>query len=62
MVAQLPGAEPRPDVKKTYTIATTQYAASSLRDRLGRIEDRRRGAMLRDLTVAHLKHNPFTKT
>ena len=62
MVAQLPAAEPKPDLNKIYTIATTQYAAGSLRDRLGRIEDRRRGAMLRDLTVAYIKRNPFPKT
>jgi Protein of unknown function (DUF3500) len=59
MVAQLPQPERGTDRTKTYSIATTAYAARDLTDRLGRIEARRPGAMLRDLTVAYLKRHGF---
>jgi hypothetical protein len=59
MVAQLPTPETGPDRTKTYAIATTAYAASDLRDRLGRVDARRAGPMLRDLTVAYLKRHGF---
>jgi hypothetical protein len=42
-----------------YTIATTAYAASDMQDRLGRIDARRPGPMLRDPTVAYLKRRGF---
>jgi len=59
MVARLPAPERGPDRTKTYTIATTAYASRDLTERLGRIEARRPGAMLRDLTVAYLKRHGF---
>jgi hypothetical protein len=58
LLAQLPQPENGPD-QKLYSIATTAYAASDLQDRLGRIDARRPGPMLRDLTVAHLKRHGF---
>ena len=59
MVARLPAPERGPDRAKTYMIATTAYAASDLRQHLGRIDARRRAPMLRDLTVAYLKREGF---
>ena len=59
MVAQLPATAQGPDLAKTYRIATTAYAARDLQDHLGRIDARRSGAMLRDLTVAYLKRHGF---
>jgi hypothetical protein len=47
------------DTTKTYSIATTAYAAAELSNRLGRIESRREGPMLRDLTVAYLRSHGF---
>jgi hypothetical protein len=44
---------------RMYSIATTGYVATELSDRLGRIESRRPGPMVRDLTVAYLKSNGF---
>jgi hypothetical protein len=51
--------EGEPDRSRTYSIATTGYGASSLRDRVGRFERRRPGPMLRDLTVEYLKQHGF---
>jgi hypothetical protein len=58
MAERITGGEP--DRGRMYTVATTQYAAGSLGERLGRIESRRPGAMLRDVTVAYLKASGFT--
>jgi Protein of unknown function (DUF3500) len=44
---------------KTYTIATTQYSVSDRAEELGRVENRRQGPMLRDLTVAYLRSHGF---
>ena len=44
---------------KLYTVATTGYVATDLAEKLGRIESRRPGPMLRDLTVAYLRANGF---
>jgi hypothetical protein len=44
---------------KTYAIATTHYVADDRDNKLGRIEARRSGPMLRDLTVAYLRSNGF---
>jgi hypothetical protein len=44
---------------KTCSVATTRYIATELSERLGRIESRRPGPMLRDLTVAYLKTYGF---
>jgi hypothetical protein len=60
MVAQLATPERGPDRAKTYAIATTTYVASEVQAQLGRIEGRRRGSMLRDLTVADLKQHGFS--
>jgi hypothetical protein len=48
------------DPAKMYKIATSPYAASDLQDHLGRIESRSTGALIRDLTIAHLKSNGFS--
>jgi hypothetical protein len=62
MAERIPGGEP--DRARMYTIATSGYAARSLGERFGRVENRRRfpegqGAMLRDVTVAYLERNGF---
>ena len=59
MLQRLPMPERGPDRAKAYTIATTAYAASELQDRLGRLDARREGPMLRDLTVSYLKRHGF---
>ena len=46
--------------EKMYTVATTQYMGSDRARELGRIENRRPGPMLRDLTVAYLRTHGFT--
>jgi hypothetical protein len=50
-----------PDSGKTYTIATTMYASTELKEKLGRIDARRPGPMLRDLTVAYLRSHGFPR-
>jgi hypothetical protein len=45
--------------EKNYTVATTNYVASEDPERVGRIEARRPGPMLRDLTVDYLRSHPF---
>jgi hypothetical protein len=57
MVAQLSTPERRLDRARTYAIATSAYAARDRQDHLGRIDARRPGPMLRDLTVAYLKRH-----
>jgi len=47
------------DSDKTYSIATTKYIATEESDKLGRIESRRSGSMLRDLSVAYLRSHGF---
>jgi hypothetical protein len=47
------------DPSKTYSVATTDYAASEFAGKLGRITGRRRGPLLRDLTVDYLRGNGF---
>ena len=44
---------------KMYTVATTDYVATDRAEKVGRIENRRTGPMLRDLTVAYLRANGF---
>lgn len=61
MLAQLATPERAPDRTKTYAIATTAYVARDLTEELGRVESRRPGSMLRDLTVAYLKRHGFTR-
>jgi hypothetical protein len=48
-----------PDPQKTYSVATTSYIANERREKLGRIESHRQGAMLRDITVAYLRSHGF---
>ena len=50
-----------PDSDKTYTVATTTYVARDLKEKLGRIDTRRPGPMLRDLTIAYLRSHGFSK-
>ena len=47
-----------PDPNKVYRIATPTFVANTP-DQLGRIEDRTKVGMLRDLTVTHLKAHGF---
>jgi hypothetical protein len=47
------------DDKKTYTVATTTHIASDSKEKLGRIDTRQPGPMLRDLTVAYLRTHGF---
>jgi len=49
-----------PDPQKTYSVATTSYIANERSEKLGRIDSRRPGAMLRDLTVAYLRSHGFS--
>ncbi|PYS20021.1 MAG: hypothetical protein DMG11_30725 [Acidobacteria bacterium] len=50
-----------PDSDKTYTVATTTYVARDLKEKLGQIDTRRPGPMLRDLTIAYLRSHGFSK-
>ncbi len=59
MVAKLPSPDRGPDRRKMYAIATTTHAVRELTDQLGKIEGRRPGAMVRDLTIAYLKRHGF---
>ena len=61
MLAQLPTSERGPDRAKMYAIATTSYAATELKGRLGRIDTHRPASMLRDLTIAYLKQHGFAQ-
>jgi len=45
--------------EKTYKVATTEYLADNPSEKIGRISGRRRGEMLRDLTVSYLKSHGF---
>jgi hypothetical protein len=45
--------------EKKYTVATTTYIATDLQQKLGRIESRQQGPLLRDLTVAYLRSHGF---
>jgi hypothetical protein len=51
------GISPQSD--KTYSVATTKYTATDLSEQIGRVENRRAGAMLRDLTVSYLRSHGF---
>jgi hypothetical protein len=48
-----------PNSEKTYSVATTAYIAGEGSDKLGRIQSRRAGPMLRDLIVAYLRSHGF---
>jgi hypothetical protein len=60
LVATLRQQHAELDPAKTYSVATTTYAATELQDRVGRIESRRTGPLLRDLTIAHVKSHGFS--
>jgi hypothetical protein len=60
LVAALRQRGVEPDSARTYQVATTEYASTDLEDKLGRIDSRRKGALVRDLTVAHLRSKGFT--
>jgi hypothetical protein len=60
LVAALRGQAIDPDTGKTYNVATTAYVASNSKT-LGRIEARRPGPMLRDLTISYLRSHGFPK-
>jgi hypothetical protein len=51
-----------PDAAKSYSVATTTYASNDLQDKLGRINARRPGPMLRDLMVDYLRAHGFART
>ena len=55
LVASLRDQEIALNSKETYTVATTTYAVEDLQDELGRFDSRRSGALVRDLTIAHLR-------
>ncbi len=44
-----------PNSEKTYAVATTTYSAGDGKRKLGRIDTRRTGPMLRDLIINHLR-------
>ena len=58
MVDQLGTA---PDVSRIYRIATSEYAARDLQERIGRIENWQRSSMVRDVVVAYLKKHGFAE-
>jgi hypothetical protein len=47
------------ETDKTYTVATTAYVAGETADKLGRVQARRKGPLLRDLTVDYLRAHGF---
>ncbi|HYR90670.1 MAG TPA: DUF3500 domain-containing protein [Terriglobia bacterium] len=59
LLAELRGLGMTLDGGKTYKVATTSYIASELAQKLGRIDTRRPGPLLRDLTVAYLRAHSF---
>jgi hypothetical protein len=59
MREQLSTSDREVDHGRMYTIATTEYAADALRERIGRIDVRRPGPLLRDVAVAHLARHGF---
>jgi hypothetical protein len=54
------GAEPEP--RRRYAIATTEHLAGEQAAKLGRIEGRRKGPMLREATIAHLRTHGFPRS
>jgi hypothetical protein len=61
LVAALRQRGDEPDSGRTYKVATTAYASTDLEDKLGRIDSRQEGILLRDLTIAHLRSRGFTE-
>ena len=63
LVARLQAAGIEPDPGRTFTVATTAYAANELAAQaLGRVRERRRGPMLRDASITHLRARGFGRT
>jgi hypothetical protein len=50
------------DSGKTYKVATTSYIAGEDSAKVGRIDGRQQGSMLRDVTVAYLRSHGFAST
>jgi hypothetical protein len=60
-VEELRGRGVDPDPRRVYTIATTGYIANkAAAERLGRVESRQQGGMVRDVTIAYLKKRGFS--
>jgi hypothetical protein len=58
--ARLADADHALDREKMYTVATTTYGVSRLREQIGRVESPRPRGMLRDLAVAYVRQHGFT--
>jgi hypothetical protein len=50
------------DSHKNYSVATSPYIVTDQPKRIGKIESRRQGPMIRDLTVAYLRAHGFSQT
>jgi len=57
--AQLEAQGSRIETQRLYRVATTRYAAKELFAELGRSASRAQAGLVRDLTVAHLRAQPF---
>jgi hypothetical protein len=51
-----------PDGSRMYRIATSEYAARELQERLGRVESRQQTRLMRDVAIAYLKQHGFEAT
>jgi hypothetical protein len=60
LVTRLGGRGIVPVARKTYTVATTAFVANGQAEKLGRINARRPGPMVRDLTVSYLRSHGFS--
>lgn len=61
-VEELRGRGTDPDPGRVYTIATTGHVARELApERLGRVESRQPGVLLREATIAHLRERGFSR-
>ena len=59
LLAQLQKQRVVPDSNKTYKLATTSYLVSDDSEKLGRIDNKQQGSMLRDVTIAYLRSHGF---
>jgi hypothetical protein len=57
--AKLEAQGSRIETQRLYRVATTRYAANELASELGRSESRAQAGLVRELTVAHLRAQPF---
>jgi hypothetical protein len=60
LLAQLRDRRVEVDADKIYKVATTSYIAADDSAKIGRIDSKQQGAMLRDVTVAYLRSHGFT--